>query len=174
MTIHSNNPFREPTSDPVRRLRARLGGAVTLWTSGTGDDRAGLTVSSVMAATGEPGRLLALLDPDSDLAERITATNRAVVSLLGWQHRALADAFAGQGPAPGGPFTLGAWIQTPAGPMISDALGHALVTVESQQPVGWSLLVTAVVDDCELAEEGAPDAEALGHRRGRYFRLDGR
>ena len=34
MTIHSEHPFLDPDADPVRRLRGRLGGAVTLWTSG--------------------------------------------------------------------------------------------------------------------------------------------
>ena len=36
VTIHSEHPFLEPESDrdPVRRLRGRLGGAVTLWTVG--------------------------------------------------------------------------------------------------------------------------------------------
>ena len=79
MTIHSEHPFLEPERDPVRQLRGRLGGAVTLWTSGTGDgplDRAGLTVTSVLVANGEPPRLLALLDPDSDLAETL-ADDRA-------------------------------------------------------------------------------------------------
>ena len=38
MTIHSEHPFLEPEAerDPVRRLRGRLGGAVTLWTAGDG------------------------------------------------------------------------------------------------------------------------------------------
>ena len=69
MTIHTEHPFLDPSADPVRRLRGRLGGAVTLWTSGAEESRAGLTVSSVMVAGGEPGRILALLDPDSDLRE---------------------------------------------------------------------------------------------------------
>ena len=74
MTIHPEHPFLEPERDPVRRSRGRLGGAVTLLDLGAGEgplDRAGLTVTSVLVANGEPARLLALLDPDSDLAERL-------------------------------------------------------------------------------------------------------
>ena len=67
VTIHTDHPFADAEPDPVRRFRGRLGGAVTLWTAGSGDDRAGLTVTSLMVANGEEPRLLALLDPDSDL-----------------------------------------------------------------------------------------------------------
>ena len=36
MTIHSRHPFADPEPDEVRRFRGRLGGAVTLWTTGEG------------------------------------------------------------------------------------------------------------------------------------------
>ena len=63
MTIHSTHPFADPDPDPARRLRGRLGGAVSLWTAGEPEETrgwAGLTVSSLMLAGGEPARLLAL------------------------------------------------------------------------------------------------------------------
>jgi flavin reductase (DIM6/NTAB) family NADH-FMN oxidoreductase RutF len=121
MTIHTSNPFAtEP--DPVRRFRGRLGGAVSLWTSGAGQERAGLTVSSVMVANGDPGRVLGLLDPDASLAEVLERTGLAVVQLLTWEDRRLADAFGGVAPAPGGPVTFGQWIDTSHGPVLSDVL----------------------------------------------------
>jgi len=107
MTIHSGHPFAEADPDPVRRFRGRLGAAVTLWTAGDAADRAGLTVTSLMVTGGEPGRVLALLDPDADLTLRLEETGCAVVAVLGWQHRQLADAFAGTAPAPGGAFRTG-------------------------------------------------------------------
>ena len=68
MTIHAGHPFPTP-DDPVRRLRGRLGGTVSLWTAGDDVERAGLTVTSWLVAGGEPGRVIALLDPDADLTE---------------------------------------------------------------------------------------------------------
>jgi flavin reductase (DIM6/NTAB) family NADH-FMN oxidoreductase RutF len=165
MTIHTEHPFLDPDADPVRRLRGRLGGAVTLWTSGS-DPRAGLTVSSVMVAGGEPGRLLALVDPDSDLRSVIEQTGRAVVQLLEWDHRDLAEAFAGQLPSPGGPFRMGEWEQTEHGPRLASATTWAVVELESVEPVGWSDLVIARVADVVLGDDGEP----LVHRRGRYQR----
>jgi flavin reductase (DIM6/NTAB) family NADH-FMN oxidoreductase RutF len=173
MTIHSGHPFATD-DDPVRRLRARLGGAVTLWAAGEGDDPrdwAGLTVSSVMLAHGETPRLLALVDPDSDLADVVERTGRAVVHLLSWHHRDLADAFAGVAPAPGGPFRLGPFTATPAGPLLADAASYAPVVVESVAEVGWSLLLTCPLDLGGLVV--GPDDDALLHRRGRYRRESG-
>lgn len=167
MTIHDSHPF--PTDDdPARRLRGRLGGAVTLWTTGAGPARAGLTVSSVLLAGGEPARLLALVDPDSDLAESLDDGDRAVVHLLSWRHRDLADAFAAVAPAPGGPFRVAGFDDTDHGPRLADAATWALVTLESSAEVGWSRLLTAVVDEIHVGDDERP----LLHRRGRYATLE--
>lgn len=169
MTIHTSHPFLEPEGerDAVRRLRGRQGGAVSLWTSGTPEDRAGLTVSSWLAAAGEPGRLLGLLDPDSDLSEVLLERRRGVVQLLAWRHRDLADAFAGVAPAPGGPWRLADWEDTSHGPRLAGAATWALVSVESDVEVGWSRLVTCTIDDIVVGD----DTDALVHRRGRYGRV---
>jgi flavin reductase (DIM6/NTAB) family NADH-FMN oxidoreductase RutF len=170
VTIHSDHPFLPPEDerDPARRLRARIGATVSLWTAGSLNTRVGLTISSYLVAPGEPTHLLALLDPDSDLVERLVATRSAVVQLLEWRHRDLADAFAGVAPAPGGPFRLGEWTDTPWGPRLVDASSWAGVRLVDADPreVGWSVLVDAVVERIEIAEERQP----LVHRRGRYLR----
>jgi len=162
MTIHATNPFATP-SDPVRRFRGRLGGAVSLWTAGPAEQRAGLTVASLMVANGAPGRVLGLLDPDATLTERLTDTGAGVVHLLEWADRDLADAFGGVAPAPGGPFALGTWTDSAYGPVLGERT-RALVRVETTTEVGWSLLVTATIEDVVLLEDHRP----LEHRRGRY------
>lgn len=171
MTIHTEHPFADPDPDPVRRLRGRLGGAVTLWTAGDLDGRhAGLTVSSVMVGRGDPGHLLALVDPDSDLREVLEATGRAVVHLLQWRHRDLSEAFAGLLPAPGGAFRAAEWERSTHGPVLLPATSHALVEVEDVREVGWSDLVDARVVEVVLHD----DLDPLEHRRGRYVRPAGR
>ncbi len=109
MTIHSEHPFLPPDDDrdPARQLRGRVGATVSLWTAGAGRDRAGLTVSSYLVAAGDPSRVVAVLHPESDLLERLEETGAAVVALLDWRHREIADVFAGVMPAPGGPFRAG-------------------------------------------------------------------
>ncbi|MDQ3616552.1 MAG: flavin reductase family protein [Actinomycetota bacterium] len=169
MTIHSSHPFAEPESsrDPVRRLRGRLTGTVSLWTCGSGRARAGLTVSSLMVANGSPAHALALVDPDSDFAAGLASSGTAVVQLLEWPHRDLADAFAGVAPAPGGMFTLGTWLDTRWGPLLEGSSAWAGVTLaEHPRDVGWSLLVDTVVEHIEIGKETRP----LVHRRGSYVR----
>lgn len=200
MTIHSDHPFVPPEDqrDPARRFRARLGGAVSLWTSGDGPTRVGLTVSSLLVADGEPAHVLALVDPESDLWGELTQRQTAVVQLLAWRHRGLADGFAGVAPAPGGAFRLGEWTASGWGPVLHGVSAWAGVRLSAAVPreVGWSVLVEAVIEHVELSPEGGADVAGLGtsaaggasaegsdgsagvgddspllHRRGRYTRF---
>lgn len=169
MTIHSSHPFPTPPDD-VRRFRGRLGGAVSLWTA---SGPAGLTVSSLMVSLGPVGRVLGLLDPDSDLCLALSDSGRAVVQLLAWADRGLADAFAGTAPAPGGAFAAASWVQTEHGPRLATASVWALVSLESLAPVGWSSLATCTIDSLEVGEDGTGEQAPLVHRRGRYQRGGG-
>lgn len=171
MTIHSSHPFQDPESgrDPARRLRGRLGGTVTLWTAYGSSTPVGLTVSSLMLAAGDPPHMLALIDPDSDLAAALGSSGAAVVQLLHWRHQQLAEAFAGQFPAPGGAFRMATWDETAWGPRLHDAQTWAGVRVVGEPAAtGWSVLVDAVVEHIEV---GAED-DVLIHRRGHYVRPD--
>jgi flavin reductase (DIM6/NTAB) family NADH-FMN oxidoreductase RutF len=166
VTIHAEHPFRDPEPDPVRRFRGRVGGTVSLWTASDEAGRAGLTVTSYLLAAGENARVLALLDPDADLTERLLGSGRAVVQLLTWDDRDLAEMFAGTAPAPGGMFRQAEFVATDWGPRLATATTWAGVRLESEQEVGWSTLVTTVVEHLEVGE----DAEPLRHHRGRYTR----
>ncbi|AXT86783.1 flavin reductase [Aeromicrobium sp. A1-2] len=139
---------------------------VTVWTAGAGRDRRGLTMSSVLIAGGEPGRVVGLVDADSDFWESVPTS--WVVNIVGVEHRFLADAFAGTAPAPGGPFTLGEWSDSEWGPVLAGSAGWIGVRLEPDRTrsVGWSLLVEGVVESVEVGS-----AETLAHLRGRYLEL---
>jgi flavin reductase (DIM6/NTAB) family NADH-FMN oxidoreductase RutF len=173
VTIHSSHPFDSPDADrdPARQLRGRVVATVSLWTAGTGRDRAGLTVSSYLIAAGDPSRIVAVLHPESELLERLEETGTAVVALLDWRHRDLADVFAGVMPSPGGPFRSGEWQDTAWGPRLPSLSTWAGVRLDVAvtRDVGWSRLVEAVIEHVELGD----DAEPLVHRRGRYQRPPG-
>ncbi|WBB57353.1 flavin reductase family protein [Verrucosispora sp. WMMD573] len=164
--IHHTDPFAAPAENrsPVRRLRGRLAAPVTLWTA---PGPAGLTVSSTLVAEGEPGRLLGLVDAESELWAAVEETGRFTVTPLGPPHRQLADRFAGLFPSPGGLFATGTWLDTPFGPVPDDAGGWAGCRLDVAREYGWGLLVEATIERVELAD----DSEPLLHHRGRYREL---
>jgi flavin reductase (DIM6/NTAB) family NADH-FMN oxidoreductase RutF len=174
VTIHSSHPFAtpEPERDPVRRLRGRMASPVSVWAAGRGAGRSGWTLSSFLVVEGEPAEVIGVLDEDSALAEQLVtpepvAVRSLTVNLLGWQHRGLADAFAGVAPAPGGPFTLGRWRDTDWGPVLEDTPGWLGVRLRSvPDRAGWSLLVRAAVEHVELGTDAAEGV--LAYVRGRY------
>ncbi len=123
-----------------------------------------------MVAAGEPAHLLALLDPDSAFTGALVGARVAVIQLLEWKHRNLADAFAGLFPAPGGVFRLAEWAPTAWGPRLVDTSAWCGVRLSDVEPieVGWSLLVDVAVEEIHIMDEAQP----LIHRRGRYQRPD--
>ena len=170
MTIHTEHPFLDPNRDPGRQFRGRLGGRVSVWTSGTGAQRAGLTVSSLMLVPGEQWTVLACLDPDADLTTRLQGTGTAVINLLDAPHRGLAEIFAGLAPAPGGPFAWGEWLDTSWGPVLRES-GRlpgvhtwAGVRLLGHRQLGYQQVVACRIEHIELGE----DAEPLLTYSGRY------
>jgi flavin reductase (DIM6/NTAB) family NADH-FMN oxidoreductase RutF len=120
-----------------------------------------------MVAAGEPGHVLALVDPDSAFAEAVGGGGVAVVQLLTWGHQQLAEAFAGQFPSPGGPFRMGEWDATAWGPRLVGCSTWAGVRLRGNAlTVGWSLLLDAEIEQVEVGAETEP----LVHRRGQYQR----
>jgi 3-hydroxy-9,10-secoandrosta-1,3,5(10)-triene-9,17-dione monooxygenase reductase component len=167
VTIHHTDPFATPEEhrSPVRRLRARLPAPVTLWTA---PGPAGLTVSSVLVADGEPGHVFGLIDAESDLWTAVDEGGGAfAVVVLTRADRQLADRFAGLMPAPGGLFESDRWLETPYGPVPEQPHTWAGCRLVGARPAGWALLVEAVVERVELTAS-AP----LAHYRGRYLTLD--
>ena len=170
VTIHASDPFATPEQDrsPVRRLRARLPAAVTLWTARDGQGRpAGLTVSSTLVIDGDPGRLLGVLDEESELWTAVRATGRFAVAPLRETDRQLADAFAGLMPAPGGPFAGRPWQETDFGPVPEGVTAWAGCRLDDSRPIGWGLLIEATVAHVEI---GTGDSGgSLIYFRGRYL-----
>lgn len=111
---------------------------------------------------------MAAIDPDSDLADRLQESERAVFQLLTWEDRDLAEAFAGTMPAPGGPFRMAPFAETAHGPRLERASTWAGVRLEDARPLGWSLLVTTVIEELVVGE-----GDWLVHRGGRYQRPSG-
>ncbi|WP_305787302.1 flavin reductase family protein [Symbioplanes lichenis] len=166
--IHSSDPFATPDGDksPVRRLRGRLASPVTLWTA---PGPAGLTVSSMLVADGDPGRVLGLVDEESEFWDAVSAAGRFAVIPLEPGDQQLADKFAGLMPAPGGLFAAGDWTETEWGPVPAAAATWAGCRLDGERPYGWGLLIEATVE--KVTADDAPDGPLM-HFRGRYRSLN--
>jgi flavin reductase (DIM6/NTAB) family NADH-FMN oxidoreductase RutF len=166
VTIHTSDPFATPddAKSSVRRLRGRLPAAVTLWTGYDNSARpAGLTVSSTLIVDGQPGRLVGIIDDESDLYAAVKNSGVFAVCLLQQGDRRIADIFAGLMPAPGGPFGDG-WVTTEFGPLLAGERSWAGCRLDSLTQLGWGQLVTASIEAVRLGDEEVP----LIHYRGRY------
>jgi 3-hydroxy-9,10-secoandrosta-1,3,5(10)-triene-9,17-dione monooxygenase reductase component len=164
--IHDTDPFATPEEhrSPVRRLRGRLVAPVTLWTA---PGPAGLTVSSMLVADGEPGRVLGLVDDESDLWGALQAAGVFAVCPLPAGRQQLADRFAGLAPAPGGLFAQDRWHDTPYGPVPAGAATWAGCRLDDSRRCGWALLVEATIEQVTVGRDERP----MAHYRGNYREL---
>ena len=172
MTIHHSHPFAvgEQDRDPLRRFRGRMPSPVSIWAATAHGTRAGWTLSSFLVADGDPGEVIGLIDEESPLADALAESPTLTISLLGWGQRALADAFAGVAPAPGGPFELSNWQDTDWGPVLENSLGWIGARLKTDPDhAGWGLLLRAVVERVEIQPDPADDL--LCYVRGRYRSL---
>jgi flavin reductase (DIM6/NTAB) family NADH-FMN oxidoreductase RutF len=167
--VHEDHPFEAPVDqrDPARRFRGRLATPVTIITSGDGDHRTGLTVSSLVVAEGEPSRIYFLLGSTTDLFYGLEETGKFVVHVLEAGDHALADVFAGLRPSPGGRFANVAVEQTEWGPVLSDVKTRAYCTFEGGDEETFFIVAEGRIDKLELAEMEAP----LVYFRGKYRKL---
>jgi flavin reductase (DIM6/NTAB) family NADH-FMN oxidoreductase RutF len=173
MTIHTGDPFEPERGTPnqLRRLRARLPAGVTIWATGSGRQRTGLTVSSMLVADGDPGFVVGLLKPETDLVDALADGAPFTVSVLRYRHRQLAEMFAGLAPAPGGVFGFGEWRQESHGPVLVGAIATAACTVEGRPvPTGYGALLRAIVATLDVADLAEVDTDdfPLTYQRGSY------
>jgi flavin reductase (DIM6/NTAB) family NADH-FMN oxidoreductase RutF len=164
------DPFATPPEqrDPGRRLRGRMAAPVTVWCAWHDDRPAGLTVSSLLVAEGEPPSIVGLVGPLSDFWQAVEQTRRFVVHVLDADQVRLADQFAGRyplDPFEGVPYTPTDW-----GPVLDAAPTRARCRLTNSREVGFSLLVTAAISDVEAADESDP----LVNYRAGYFTLRSR
>ncbi|MFP5298465.1 MAG: flavin reductase family protein [Actinomycetota bacterium] len=167
--IHHQDPFATPPSlrEPIRRFRGRLSAGVTIWTAMGEQGPAGLTVSSILVAEGQPPQILGLVSDTTDLFEAIELTNRFVVHVVDSEHRRWADGFAGLYPMPGGIFNNLRWNEGDHGPELDELPNRATCRLIEILPAGYQRLIRAEVGRIDVADLDDP----LVYFRGRYRNL---
>jgi flavin reductase (DIM6/NTAB) family NADH-FMN oxidoreductase RutF len=84
------------SADDVKDAMARVAGAVSIVTVGSGDERAGLTVTSMTSVSMAPPTLLFCINRRSSSWSVLQRSRVFAVNVLAARHRRLADQFAGR------------------------------------------------------------------------------
>ena len=167
LRIGRQHPFTVPAErrDPARRLRGRLVAPVTIWTAGRPPGGAGLTVSSVLVAEGEPARLLGLVDPTSAFWQAMQETGAFVVHVLAAGDRNLAERFSEIRPPIRGPFEHLQVAESPWGPVLDGSRPRASCRLAGSAPAGHAELVQGVIEQLALHDLEDPLAYLHGQYR---------
>lgn len=167
--IHDDHPFATPDEerDPVRQFRGRLVAPVTVLTTGSGDRIAGLTVSSLMVAEGDPAVVHALVGTTTDFWDVLQEWRRFVVQILPDAARDDAHAFAGLRPRPGGPFADVAIEPTQWGPALQEAPNRLYCALVDTAPLPFHMLIQGAIEQADIEDFDEPAV----YFRGRYRRL---
>jgi 3-hydroxy-9,10-secoandrosta-1,3,5(10)-triene-9,17-dione monooxygenase reductase component len=146
-------------------LRGRLVAPVTVWTAGQPSTGAGLTVSSVLVAEGQPVHLLGLIDPAPAFWETMQETRGFVVHVLAASDRALAERFSEIRPPIRGPFDRLEMAESPWGPVLGGTRPRAACRLAGSAPVGYAQLVEGMIEQLELHDLKDPLAYLQGYYR---------
>lgn len=170
--IHSGHPFQPDPADreQARRFRGRLAAGVTIVTAGSGSDRTGLTVSSLLVVQGEPAEVHLVVGPTTDLWDIAADSGHFVIHICRYQDHQMVDVFAGLSPSPGGTFAGIPVTDTQWGPVLTDLPDRAYCRFESRVEVGWSGLVVGLIEQVEVSDLSDP----MVHFRSGYRRLETR
>jgi 3-hydroxy-9,10-secoandrosta-1,3,5(10)-triene-9,17-dione monooxygenase reductase component len=149
--VGGQHPFATPPErrSAARRLRGRLVAPVTVWTAGEPPGGAGLTVSSVLVAEGEPARLLGLIDPASAFWEAMRSSGAFVVHVLAQRDRRLAERFAEVRPPIRGMFAGLEATASPWGPVLGGDRPRVSCRLSGSTTIGYAELVEGVIEEVD-------------------------
>ena len=110
------NPFRDVTDHAFRDAMRQLASGVCVVTSGNGQDRTGLTATSIGPLSTDPPTLLVCVEQASSSTGVLQSHGAFAVSVLAADQREIADRFArGSGLTGEDRFREGRWLVLPSG-----------------------------------------------------------
>lgn len=152
-----------------RRAMRQLAGGISAITVGQGDERTGLTVTSVSSLSAEPPALVFCINQSSSSWPVLVRRRAFAVNVLSPAQVAVADRFSGRGGAKGLARYEGAgWSELATGtPVLHDALAVLDCEVEELiERFGSAVVIGRVVAAAIRGEEA--ESEALTYWRGTY------
>jgi flavin reductase (DIM6/NTAB) family NADH-FMN oxidoreductase RutF len=147
----------------------QLAGGVSIITTGEGDERGGLTATSVTSLSAEPPSLIVSVKQDASGLPMLIGSGRFAVSVLAHDHQHIADRFAGRDGSKGPErFAGGLWLARDGyPPVLADALASFECEVEDLiERFSHTIVIGRVTHSHTLGGEAA-----LVYWRAAYGRL---
>lgn len=156
-------------AEAFRRAMRQLAGGLSAITVGEGEERTGLTVTSVSSLSADPPALVFCINQASSSWPVLVRRRAFAVNVLSPAQRDVAERFSGRDGTKGLARYEGAhWTRLATGaPVLRDAL--AVLDCEVEELVerfGSAVVIGRVVAAHVTREDAAPDA--LAYWRGRY------
>lgn len=171
--LHTRAALRQQPASPdtatFRTALRRLVGGVSVVTVGRGEDRTGLTATSVSSLSAEPPTVMFGLNLASSSFPLLSRHRAFGVNFLTAAQAKVADRFAGRGGEKGAARYAGVeWSEGPTGaPLLVGALAALDCEVEDLIERHSHAIVIGRVREIRLGSENA----ALAYWRGNYERL---
>ncbi len=149
----------------LRDVMRHLVGGVSVITAGVGDDRTGLTVTSVTSLSVEPPTMLFCINRNASAWPVIRRHRHFCVNILAEHHRTVADRFAGRGGVKGVDRYAGSrWVALATGALaLEDALAAIDCEVEETIERHSHAIVIGAAKTLRVG-----DGDALAHQHGQY------
>lgn len=157
-----------PASLAFRGAMRKLAGAVSVLTVGQGDERTGLTATSVTSVSVDPPTLLICVNRSTSSVAPLLKERAFAINVLRPQHEPVADRFAGKGGLKGPARYEGAdWIRLQTGaPVLADALAAFDCVLEDAIERHSHLIVIGRVVASRITENADPLLYWAGGYRG--------
>jgi flavin reductase (DIM6/NTAB) family NADH-FMN oxidoreductase RutF len=167
-TIRTVAP-RLTAAEEFREAMRQLASGISVITHGVGEQRTGLTATSVSSLSADPPTLIVCVNRSASLYAQLVSGDSFGVNVLGAQHAEIADRFAGRNGARGAErFREGRWLVTPDGvTLLADALAiFACVAEDVIERHSHAIVVGRV-----RSAVAGPTEGALLYWRGAYDRI---
>ena len=165
-----SRPVEAESPATLRNAMRQLAGGVSIITTGSGDNRAGFTASSVTSLTLEPPCILVCINRKVSAWPTIRREGRFCANILSERHRALALRFSGAGGVRGiARFDEGHWTDGAHGtPVLADALAGVECDLEEALERHSHVIAIGAVRQIRLGGIGTP----LVYAQGGYATVD--
>ncbi len=166
--MNAHDPFIPPhaSCDSFRAAMRHLASGVSVITTGHGEERTGLTATSVSSLSMEPPSLVVCINRASSTLRAMRDNRGFGVNFLASCHRDVAERFSGRGNLSGAARYQGSdWITLVTGaPLLSDALAAIDCTIDTIMEWNTHAVVIGRVE----AVHQPGGAQALVHWRCGY------